>query len=168
LTFERHKASDIDGEAHALRRYVAARAAGRTHHEYARADDDLGAWVASTDAEATGRCDGKRYRRIRRPGAPWCEYLGEDTSIAADAALAAFFELHAAEASDWTKLKTEVTRNRRAALQSWRRKGREIIARIRMQHAAGPDVRIRSPLADEFAKPGTGLRSLKRIKRDQR
>lgn len=157
---------DIDGEANALRRYVSARAAGREHPEFSRFDEILGAWVTSTEAEASGRCDGKAFRQVRRPGMPWCTYLGLDTSIAADTALTAFFELHAAESHDWNRLLVEVTRNRRRSLQDWRRKGREALTRVRMRRAAGPDMKIRSPLADEFATPGKGIRSLKRVRRD--
>lgn len=152
-------------EAHTLRRYVSARAAGRTHPEFSRYDENLGAWVASTEAEAVGRCDGKRFRQVRRPGMPWCTYLGQDTSIATDTALMAFFEVHVSEGHDWNRLFVEVTRDRRKALKAWRQKGREILTRARAQREAGPDMRIRSPLADEFAMPGTGIRSLKRVRR---
>lgn len=165
MTFVSHKKTEHDGEAHALRRYTSARAAGREHPEWSRYDSNLSAWVGCTDAEASGQDDGRRFRRIRRPGMPWCTYLGADTTIAADTALAAYFELHASEGHDWNRLLVEVTRNRRRALKDWRQKGREILSRQRAQRQAGPGIKTRSALADEFAAPGAGIRSLKRVKR---
>lgn len=155
-------AADIDGEAHALRRYVSARAHGRPHAGYARYDSAVRCWVASSETESVGRCDGRTFRQVRRPGLPWCPWLGLDTSIAEDHALQAFFELHAAEPHDWHRLLKEVTRNRRRALRDWRRQGREAIARVRAQAELGPDVRMPSSLAAEFRVPGRGMRSLKK------
>lgn len=152
---------DIDGEAHALRRYVSARSHGRTAPEFSRYDAALGAWVASNGTEASGLCDGKRFRQDRRPRLPWCPWLGLDTRIAEDHPLQAFFALHAVESHDWTRLFKEVTRNRRKAIREWRRKGREAITRIRIQQELGPDVRLPSTIAEEFRMPGRGMRSLK-------
>lgn len=157
---------ESDGEAHALRRYVSARAQGRTAPEFSRHDSALGGWVAAERAEAAGLCDGKRFRQVRRPGLPWCLWLGLDTHIAEDHALQAFFELHATDPHDWQGLFKEVTRNRRRALREWRRKGRESISRVRWDQAHGNGteaeaVRLPSPLAEEFRMPGRGMRSLK-------
>lgn len=77
----------------------------------------------------------------------------------------AFFEVHVSEGHDWNRLFVEITRDRKKALKAWRQKGREILARARAQREAGPDMRNRSALADEFAVPGTGIRSLKRVRR---
>lgn len=155
-------ASGIDGEAHALRRYVSACAHGRPHAEYARYDSAVRCWVGSNETESADRCDGKQFRQVRRPSLPWCPWLGLDTSIAEDHALQAFFELHAAEPHDWHRLLKEVTRNRRRAQRDWRRQGREAIARVRAQAELGPDVRMPSSLAAEFRVPGRGMRSLKK------
>lgn len=162
MSFVTHEIPDIDGEAHALRRYVSARAHGRTHPEFYRHDESIDCWVASDETEAAGRCDDKAFRQVRRPGLPWCTYLGLDTRIASDHALQAFFELHAAEPHDWHRLLKKVTRNRRHALRDWRRQGREAIARLHQQAALGPDVRLPSGLAAEFRTPGRGMRSLKK------
>ncbi|WP_295808474.1 hypothetical protein [uncultured Nitratireductor sp.] len=153
---------ESDGEAHALRRYVAARAHGRMAPEFARYDPALGGWVAADRAEAAGRCDGKRFMQARRPGLPWCPWLGLDTRIAEDHALQAFFELHAAESHDWQRLFKEVSRNRQKAFREWRRRGREAISRVRQEEDLGPDVKLPSALADEFRTPGKGMRSLPR------
>lgn len=163
MTSVRRGNPDTDGEAHALRRYVSTRAHGRTAPEFSRHDPALGGWVAAERAEAVGLCDGKRYRQVRRPGLPWCAWLGADIRIAEDHALRAFFELHASEAHDWQRLVKEVTRDRRRALREWRRRGREAIFRIRAQQVHGPDVRLPSSLADEFRTPGRGMRSLKTV-----
>ncbi|RWC46102.1 MAG: hypothetical protein EOS55_18300 [Mesorhizobium sp.] len=154
-------AHGVDGMANALRRYVVARAHGRTYPEYSRYDPSIACWVASDDAEAVGRCDGKRFRQVRRPGLPWCRWLGTDTALAEDHALQAFFELHASEPHDWNRLLKEVSRDRRRVLRDWQRRGREILARLRMQAAIGSDTQMTSGLAEEFRMPGKGLRSLR-------
>jgi hypothetical protein len=156
-------------EAHALRRYVAARAAGRTHHEWARADHDLmpgfTAWVGCSEVDADSRDDGKTFRRLRRPGMAWCSYLGADTSIAEDVELQAYFEHHAVESHDWNLLKTEVEDGREKALRQWRSRGRAILARAHAERH-GDEVKpaLNSALA-AFLVRGTGRRSLKRVKR---
>jgi hypothetical protein len=155
-------AHGLDDMANALRRYVVARAHGRTYPEYARHDPAIACWVASDETEAVGRCDGRHFRQVRRPGLPWCRWLGTETAISADHALQAFFELHASEAHDWQRLLKEVSRDRHRALRDWQRKGRDILARIRMQEAHGPDVQMPSGLAEEFQMPGKGMRSLKK------
>lgn len=152
-----HK-NDVDGEAHALRRYVSARAAGRPASEYSRADHGLGCWLASDVAEAAGRCDGKNFRQIRRPSLHWCPWLGLDTRISKDHALQTFFELHALEQHDWQRLLKEVSRNRRKALQNWRSKGREIIRRVCITTSPAMPP---AGLAEEFRLSGKGMRSLK-------
>lgn len=151
---------EIQDEAHALRRYVRNRAAGRPAPEFARFDPAIQGWVESNATEAAGRCDGKAFRQARRPGLPWCNWLGTDTRIADDHALQAFFELSVREAHDWQRLFKEVTRSRRQALRDWRRKGREIIARVRIPEALGSDVWLPSDLAEEFRMPGKGTKSL--------
>jgi hypothetical protein len=148
-------------EAHALRRYVSARAHGRTHPEFARFDALTACWVESNATEAAGRCDGRAFRQVGRPGLPWCEWLGLDTRISDDHALQAFFELRAREPHDWNRLLKDVERNRRQVLRRWRREGLAILSRVRMQQALGPDVRLPSTLAEEFRRPGRGMRSLK-------
>ncbi len=150
-----------DGEAHALRRYVVARAQGRPMAEFSRYEPAIACWIASDGTEAAGLCDGNRFRQVRRPGLPWCPWLGLDPSIAEDHALQTFFELQATDAHDWNRLLKEVTRDRRRALREWRRQGRAAVARLRAQEAFGPDVHIPSTLAEEFRTPGRGMRSLK-------
>ncbi|WP_143748936.1 hypothetical protein [Mesorhizobium sophorae] len=154
---------DSDGETHALRRYVSARARGRPHPEFSRYDTTIACWIASDETEAVGSFDGKAFRQVRRHGLPWCQWLGSDTRIAEDHALQAFFELRAREPHDWQRLLMEVTRNRRQALRNWRREGLAILSRVRMQAAHGPDVCMPSTLAEEFRMPGRGMRSLKRF-----
>lgn len=152
-------------EAHALRRYVVARASGREHAEWARAEPHpaLGfvAWTGCTEADANGRDDGKAFRRLRRPGQPWCQYLGADTTIAEDLPLQAYFDHHGADAHDWNRLRTEVSRNRVNALRTWRQKGREILARAHAQREGIPVAATSmSAAAAVFLKPGTGTRDL--------
>lgn len=53
-------------EAHALRRYVRNRAAGRPAPEFARFHPAIQGWVESNATEAAGRCDGKACRQVRR------------------------------------------------------------------------------------------------------
>ncbi|PWK64641.1 hypothetical protein [Aminobacter sp. AP02] len=152
----------------ALRRYVSARAHGRTHPEYARltsisaAGGDLAAWVGTSEVEARGRCDGRDFYQVRRPGLPWCQWLGLDTCIAGDHALQAFFELHATEPHHWQRLLHEVSRGKGKALREWRQRGRQAITHLTRQAEIGPDVRLPSDLADEFAVPGKGMRSLRK------
>ncbi|MGB3540065.1 MAG: hypothetical protein WBA42_18075 [Mesorhizobium sp.] len=126
--------------------------------------------IASDSVAAAGRCDGKAFRQVRRDGLPWCPYLGQDTRIAEDHQLQAFFELHATDPHDWQRLLKEVTRDRRAALRNWRSRGREAIARMRWEQAreaaraTGEEVEeteLPTPLADQFRAPGRGMRSLK-------
>ncbi|RWQ16132.1 hypothetical protein [Mesorhizobium sp.] len=152
----------VDDMANALRRYVVARAHGRPSPEYARYDPSIACWVASDEPEAAGRCDGRRFREVRRPGLPWCSWLGAETVIAEDHALQSFFELHASEPHDWNRLLKEVTRNRRRALRDWQRKGCLILARLRVQEALGTDAQMPAALAEEFRVPGRGMRSLRK------
>jgi len=160
---------ELRKEASALRRYVAARAAGREHHEWARADHDIMpgfiAWVGCSEVDADGRDDGKSFRRLRRSGMPWCSYLGADTSIAEDVELQAYFEHHAVEPHDWNLLKSEIEDGREKALRTWRSRGRAILARAHAERK-GTDVKpaLNSVLA-AFLTRGTGKRSLKRVKR---
>ncbi|WP_296740461.1 hypothetical protein [Mesorhizobium sp.] len=148
-------------EPHALRRYIRNRAHGRPAPEYHRFDHALGCWIESNETEADGRLDGKAFRQVRRPGLPWCQWLGRDTRIAEDHALQAYFELHAREPHDWQRLFKEVTRNRRRALRDWQREGLGLLARLRAQEALGADVLFPSDLAEEFRPPGKGMRSLR-------
>lgn len=154
---------DVDPDiavSHALRRYIVARAAGRVAAEYARADDigSIGVWYGC-DVPKGERIDGKKYKRIRIPGAPWCRYLGRDVSIASDPDLQALFEVleGGPDGWTWTILKGEVTRNRMKALRSWRSRGREIRARIR---AVRRDIHLPTPpeLAIKYGEKGIGLR----------
>ncbi|TPN65707.1 hypothetical protein [Mesorhizobium sp. B1-1-5] len=156
-------APGVDDMANALRRYVVARAHGRSYPEYARYNSFIACWVASDEPEAAGRCEGRRFRRVRRPGLPWCRWLGGETTISADHALQAFFELQASEAHDWNRLLKEVSRDRRRALRDWKRSGREILALLRMQETHGPDVQMSTGLAAEFRMPGKGMRSLRKV-----
>jgi hypothetical protein len=165
---------DISGEANALRRYVSARVYGRPAPQYARADRSVlpgsVVWVECSEVDAAGRFDGKHFLRLRREGLPWCDWLGQDTRIADDHPLQAFFELHAADPHDWNILFKEVTRNRQAALRNWRRQGREAIVRIRWEQAreaaraAGEEAEethLPTPLADKYRMFLPGMRSLK-------
>jgi hypothetical protein len=146
-----------------LRRYVRNRATLRPAPEFARFDAHIQGWVESNETEAAGRCDGKAFRRVRRPRLPWCDWLGLDTRIADDHALQAFFQLHAREPHDWNRLLIEVGRNRRAALRKWRLEGLGILSRLRQQEAAEARqaVPLPSRLADQFRTRGKGMRSLK-------
>jgi hypothetical protein len=157
LNFVSH---EIHDEAHALRRYVRNRAHGRPAPEYHRFDHAVGCWVESNATEAAGRLDGKAFRQVRRPGLPWCDWLGLDTRIADDHALQAFFELRAKEPHDWNRLLKDVERNRRQVLRKWRLEGLGILSRLRQQEAAGQAAPLRSSLADEFRTRGRGMRSL--------
>lgn len=154
---------EIQDEAHALRRYVRNRAAGRLAPDYVRFDPSIACWIVSNETEAAGRCDGKHFRQVRRLGLPWCRWLGAETVIAEDHALQSFFELHASEAHDWNRLLKEVSRDPRAALRDWRHRGHEILAQLRIQEAHGPDVRMPAALAEEFRMPGRGMRSLRKV-----
>ncbi|MBN9244295.1 MAG: hypothetical protein J0I98_16030 [Mesorhizobium sp.] len=147
-------------EAHALRRYVRNRAHGRPAPEFVRFDSFIQGWLESNETEAVGRCDGKVFRQVRRPGLPWCDWLGLDTRIADDHALQAYFQLRAKEPHDWNHLFKEVDRNRRQALRRWCLEGFRILALIRAQEAAGQAAPLLSPLADEFRTRGRGMRSL--------
>jgi hypothetical protein len=145
--------------AHALRRYVLARAAGRTAPEYIKADivDGVEVWIASSEGEAAGLCDGRRFRQIRRTGMPWCTYLGADTVISGDHDLQAFFEIIEDDGHAWAALKTEVNRDRRKALKSWRARGRELRLRTRAARS-NADLPSLPELALKYADKGTGLR----------
>ena len=161
LNFMKHLTEESDVEAHALRRYVSARAHGRTHPEFYRYDEAIGCWVASDETEVAGLCGEERYCQVRRPSLAWCTWLGQDVIIAADHALQAYFELHATDARDWRRLLKEVTRNRRKALRNWRQQGRQAIARVNA-HASpcGNCMLPPASLATEFGMPGRGPRSL--------
>jgi hypothetical protein len=145
--------------AYALRRYVLARAAGRTAPEYIRSDviDGVEVWAASSEGEASGLCDGKRFRQVRRPGMPWCTYLGADTVISTDHDLQAFFEIIEEDPHSWNALKSEVTRDRRKALKSWRARGRELRLRTRAARSEA-DLPSLPELALKYADKGTGLK----------
>lgn len=159
----RHHETHIEGAAtaHALRRYVVARAAGRTAAEYVRLSeaDGVAAWIGCTLSEAGGPVDGHLVRQVRRPGLPWCRWLGADTSIASDHELQAYFELvDEDDGHGWTRLRAEVSRDRRGCLRRWRARGREILDRIRAQREAGLDVARPPRLADKYRISGKGLR----------
>lgn len=159
-----------DEMANALRRYCYARAHGQTYPEFSHFKTEIECWVASDATDAKGQCDGRHYRQERRPGLPWCRWLGRDTIIADDHALQSFFESRATEPHDWNRLLKEVGRNRRTALRDWQRQGREILARMRVEEARAAraergeefDIHMPAILADEFKAPGRGMRSLKK------
>ncbi|MER8390887.1 hypothetical protein NKH10_03065 [Mesorhizobium sp. M1340] len=153
LNFVSHENQD---ESHALRRYVSAHAHGRTYPEFARFDPATQCWVESNATEAAGRCDGKAFRLVRRPGLPWCPWLGLDARIAEDHALQTFFELRAREPHDWQRLFKEVTCNRRQALRNWRREGLAILSRVRMQEAHGPTCACLPPSPRSSGCPAGG------------
>ncbi|TPM33559.1 hypothetical protein FJ955_02075 [Mesorhizobium sp. B2-2-2] len=144
---------------HALRRYVVARAAGRTASEYSRGDivDGCPVWVASSHVEAAGQCDGIRFKRVRRPGRPWCKYLGLDVSIASDSALQAFFEVTEEDPHAWNALAIEVSRDRMKALRSWRSRGREVLSRIRAARTEAGMPTL-PELAIKYGERGKGMR----------
>lgn len=156
-------------EAHALRRYVTARASGREHAEWARADHEIMpgfvAWVGCSEVDADGRDDGKTFCRLRRSGMPWCSYLGADTSIAEDTELQAYFEHHALEPHDWNLLKSEIEDGREKALRTWRSRGRAILARAHAERNGDEVKPALNPALAAFLTRGTGRRSLKRVKR---
>ncbi|MER8547951.1 MobA/MobL family protein [Mesorhizobium sp. M1169] len=153
LNFVSHENQD---ESHALRRYVSAHAHGRTYPEFARFDPATQCWVESNATEAAGRCDGKAFRLVRRPGLPWCPWLGLDARVAEDHALQTFFELRAREPHDWQRLFKEVTCNRSQALRNWRREGLAILSRVRMQEAHGPTCACLPPSPRSSGCPAGG------------
>ena len=149
------------GVHHALRRYVVARASGREHAEWARWEPEAKGWVGCTEIEAQGH---PSYR-VRTPGMPWCSFLGRDTTIAEDAELAAYFEAHVEPGFGFTPLRGQVSRRRRTCLREWKARGRELLDRARELRET-PDIKPNARLAEEFAAPGKGLRSLKKARRD--
>lgn len=141
-------------EAIALRRFVRERAVGRVAPEWVVYDPALGAWLASSEAEAT--TSGRQWRRTRQPGEPWCGTLGRDLSVAADDALqAVFVTLADDDLSDWRRLFLAADRNPERCLSEWRARGRRLLAAV----SGEPDPAGVS-LAGRFAVRGAGKRSL--------
>jgi hypothetical protein len=87
----------------------------------------------------------------------WCTYLGADTVISADHDLQAFFEIVEEDPHAWNALKSEVTRDRRKALRSWRARGRELRLRTRAARSE-TDMPSLPELAVKYGEKGSGLR----------
>lgn len=171
MKFVTHESIEKErAQAHALRRYVAARAAGRTHPEYAKIEirDGIAVWHSCTETDA--KLSGGASRRLRQPG-PWCPYLGRDTSIQSDHDLMAYLELRVSDDEterehDWNKLLKEVAQNRVKALRAWRVKGQEILVRQRQRQAAPVAVAVsaKTLVSEKYLKRGAGIRPLKTTK----
>lgn len=141
-------------EARALRRYVRERAAGRGAAEWVVYDPALGAWLASSEAEAT--TSGRDWRRVRRLGEPWCAVLGRDLTVARDDALqAVFVALADDDLSAWRRLFMAADRSPDRCLTDWRARGRRLLAAV-----SGEPVAAGGNLAARFADRGRGKRSL--------
>jgi hypothetical protein len=155
-------------QANGLRRYITARASGRRHAEYTKLEiiDDLAVWVGATEVEA--RASGMKYRHLRQTDR-WCDWLGHDTSIQDDHALAAYLELAVSDEQsehDWNRLLKEVTRNRVPVLRSWRQKGLDILTRQsqRQTSPASMGAYAKALVSEKYMKRGTGIRPLKAVK----
>ncbi|WP_020180265.1 hypothetical protein [Methylopila sp. M107] len=145
-----------DAESLALRRYVRERAAGRAAAEWSRYDPTIGAWLA---ADEVGAADAKGlglpWRRVRQAGAPWCQVLGADVSVARDDELQA--HLATFDVDDlpaWRRAWKGCARHPRQSLAEWRASGARLLAA-----ATGGPVTA-GPLAALFQRRGTGRRSL--------
>ena len=142
-------------EAQALRRYVRERAAGRTAPEWVTYDSDLRAWtVSGSEAEATA--SGRDWRRVRRPGEPWCAVLGWDLTVARDDALQAVFVTHEPDdLSAWRRMFLDADRAPARCLSDWRARGHRLLAAV-----SGEPVVAGETLAARFAVRGRGKRGL--------
>ncbi|RIX99127.1 MULTISPECIES: hypothetical protein [Aureimonas] len=141
-------------EAVALRRYVREQAAGRAAPEWVIYDDRLGAWLSTSEAQATG--GGRDWRRVRQPGEPWCSTLGRDLTIATDDSLQAVFAtIGEDDPGAWRRLFLDVDRAPARCLSDWRARGRRLLAAV-----SGDPVATGGNLAGRFAARGTGKRSL--------
>lgn len=126
-------------KAHALRRYLSARARGRPYPEKVRlvilpgdTDDGgkIGAWIEPSSAPADARS-----RQLRHPGMPWCPYLGRDMSIASDHQLQAYFATIEDDQDEWSILLRQCQKNRHKALRALQHRGYEILKRLHFQRA---------------------------------
>ena len=141
-------------EVLALRRFVRERAAGRVALEWVVYDPALGAWLASSEAEAT--TSGRDWRRVRRPGEPWCAVLGRDLTVARDDALQAVFVTHEPDdLSAWRRMFIDIDRAPERCLSDWRARGRRLLAAVSDDPAA-----TGGNLAARFTARGTGKRGL--------
>ncbi|KQT83126.1 hypothetical protein [Aurantimonas sp. Leaf443] len=139
--------------AHALRRYVRERAAGRGAAEWIVLDESLGAWLATDEVGAT--TSGREWRRVRQSSEPWCSALGHDLSIAADDSLQAMFAaIEDDDLSAWRSLWIEADRSPSRCLTDWRARGRRLLAAV-----SGEPRSTGGTLAGKFAARGTGKRS---------
>ncbi len=151
-------------QAHALRRYVRDKAAGRRAGEYvypARYGKGLIVLIG---------CDKEvqpNWQRFRRPG-PWCDVLGHDTSIKDDPMLMAYLEMQSEddpkeEIHEWNRMLKEVTRDRVKALRTFRNRGLEILARQtrRQSSVTLPAADAKALVSSKYAKKGDGVRPLK-------
>lgn len=140
-----------------LRRYVIERAAGRMPcKEYARYDFDIGAWVRCDEIAAR---ESIHWRRLRKPGAPWCPILGPLTDIDEDDDLQAFFETIPEDG--WQRLAAGVGKRPTACLREWTESGRRILNAVSGNHP-----RNGAPHGKLVGWPtgrGTGRRSLFRV-----
>lgn len=139
-----------------LRRYIVARAAGRLMPEWSyfipQIVPGLSAWVRADDRTAKRA---EHWRRIRRSGAPWCLWLGNQLAIAEDTALQAFF-LTVPEGA-WGRMETAIRRSPLRCLRDWRANGHRLIEALQddsdLPHTHGP-------LSRWPARRGVGTRSL--------
>lgn len=120
-----------------LRRYVIARAAGRRMPEWTYFIPEivpgLSAWKY---ADARTVKEAEHWRRIRRPGAPWCPWLGNHLSIASDDALQVHF-LTISE-DGWARMETVVRASPARCLAEWRAAGARLIEVVRASASGAP------------------------------
>jgi hypothetical protein len=120
-------------------------------------DDRLGAWLATSEVDAT--TSGHPWRRTRQPGEPWCAVLGRDLSIARDDELQAVFAaLDADDLSGWRRLHIAANRSPSGCLADWRARGRRLLAAVSSEPEADGGT-----LAGRFEARGTGKRSLSAV-----
>ena len=141
----------------ALRRFVRERAAGRAAPEWVVFDPDLGAWLGASEAEATA--GNREWRRVRKPGEPWCVILGRDLTVARDDFLQAMFAtIDPDDPTGWRRLWIDVDCSPSRCLTDWRARGRHLLAAV----TGGPGSAV-GTLAGRFAVRGRGKRSLEGI-----
>lgn len=141
-------------EATLLRRYVLERAAGRVPRKgYARYDSDIGAWVRCDEAVAR---EARHWRCLRKLAAPWCPILGQQTGIADDDTLQAFFETIPGDG--WQRLAALVGKRPTACLREWQESGRRILDAVSNDYPRSGA--LPGKLAGWPMGRGTGRRSL--------
>lgn len=140
---------------HILRRYVIAKASGRTPRaEWAYYAPDIGAWVRADETSARSH---EHHHRIRKAGLPWCDALGHRTDIYDNLALQVYFLTVNLE--DWPRHAAAVRKLPKRCLCDWTATGSRIIAAVMPDVA--PVVSRSDGLLVRWPKGrGTGQRSL--------